>query len=580
MADTKTLERRPGTHALRAEPTGWTAPEGSHAFVFGSDAPGWDGRFAPGDEVRIEQLDSYGAARLIRARARLRGPSVAPPTGWRWEAFSQVFADEPWTYEVLPGVTRDLTDLAINTQALGGTVNLQFGLRVVGPGGAEPESLEIPAFYLDELVLDEVADGLLVVNRSPEPGAVEVARDERILFDLMDTLSDPDVAATQVYVEGVLAYDGAAGGAQPGYAVSVSTPSTGTRRFEIVLPYLMDSLRTMDVRVVAANTGGAHLLDETWSFVVVDLTAPVVVSAQSRDHMTVRVTFDEPVTGADVAAVYAFERLEAPSVAVEAVSVVEVAPTVYDVTLDVPITRGALYRVTVSSVEDENGNAIAAPYDRAEFRGYECPAPATRRAELWRWIPQMNRDRDATTDLYRFVACLQEVFDLLLCDVDRWTEILDVDVAAERYLDQMLIGLGNPFAFDLSADDKRRLIRVLVDVYRSKGTKPGIISVVRFFLGIEIDIVAFVSEGWILGVSELGEDTYLAPGLSRERYSFEVVSPVLLTDAQRTRIEQIVEYMKPAHTHLVRIVEPTEPEVVDHLELGLSELGGDEWMLH
>jgi phage tail-like protein len=260
--------------------------------------------------------------------------------------------------------------------------------------------------------------------------------------------------------------------------------------------------------------------------------------------------------------------------------VVEVTPTTYDVSLDVPITRGVEYQVVVSGVEDERGNTIAAPYDRATFIGYECPAPAGRRAELWRWIPQMNRDRDVTRDLYKFIACLQEVFDLLLCDVDRWTEILDVDVAAERYLDQMLIGLGNPFAFDLTVEDKRRLIRVLVDVYRSKGTKPGIISVIRFFLGIEVDIVAFLSDGWILGESELGVDTDLAPGTSRERFSFDVISPVTLTDDQRERIRQIVEYMKPAHTHLVRIVEPTAPVSIEHLELGLSELGGDEWMLH
>lgn len=580
MADTTTLQRRPGTRSLRVEnPAGWTAPEGSHAFVFGLDQEGWTGRFAPDDLVAIEQIDSYGAARFIRARARLRGPLEALPASWRWEAFAEVFGVDAWAFTLVPGVTRDLSDLAINTQALGGSVNLRIGLRAIGPG-TDPAELEIPAFYLDAIVLDDLTDALIIANRSPEPGSIEVARDEVIQFDLMDTASDPDVSATQVYVEGVLAYDGAAGGAQPGYSVTITTPSTGTRRFRITLPYLMDSLRVMDVRVVSRNTGLTHTLDTSWSFTVEDLTAPVVSSAQSRDHMTVRVVFDEPVDGATDAGAYSFERLEAPSVEVEAVSVVEVSPTTYDVTLDVPITRGALYRVVVAGVEDERGNAIAAPYDRAEFRGYECPDVPGRRAELWRWLPQKNRDEDVTRDLYKFTAVLQEVFDLLLCDIDRWTEILDVDVAAERYLDQMLIALGNPFAFDLTEADKRRLIRVLVSIYKSKGTKPGIISVVRFFLGIEVEIVAFLSEGWILGVSELDVDTILGPGSLRERFSFEVISPVVLTDEQRTRLRQIVEYMKPAHTHLVRIVEPTEPEVIDHLELGLSVLGGDEWMLH
>lgn len=170
---------------------------------------------------------------------------------------------------------------------------------------------------------------------------------------------------------------------------------------------------------------------------------------------------------------------------------------------------------------------------------------------------------------------------MILCDVDRWTDIVDVDVAAERYVDQMLVGLGNPFDFDLSLDDKRRLAKTLVKIYQRKGTTIGIVDVVRFFLGLDVTIDAWnTSTGWILGVSELGFDTILAPGTSRERYTFDVISGVALTDDQRARIRELVTYMKPAHTHLGSIIEPTIPDVIDHLELGLSELGGDEWMLH
>src|SRR6185369_6179522 len=108
---------------------------------------------------------------------------------------------------------------------------------------------------------------------------------------------------------------------------------------------------------------------------------------------------------------------------------------------------------------------------------------------LWEMIPQVNQDLDASRDLFKFVACLQEVVDLLLCDVDRWTDIIDVDVAEERYLDQMLIGLGNPFSFaaELEVIDKRRLVRVLVGMYRLKGTARGIRDAIRFFLGLEVE---------------------------------------------------------------------------------------------
>lgn len=583
MADTSTLERRPGAIALRVEsPEGWTPPEGTHVFVFGSDQAGWTGFFGPSDRIQIDQTFSYGAARFLRSRARVRGPGGALPAGWSWEAYARVGSADRWSYEAISGRVRDLSDLAISTQGLAGSVDLRFGLRVVGPSGADPVELEIPAFYLDEIVLDEVTDGLIVANRSPQPGAVGVGASEVIAFDLMDTTSSPDTLNTQIWIEGVLAYDGLLGGAQPGYATTVSTPSLGVRRFSIALPYAMDSLRVMDVRVVSQNLLATHLLDTSWSFTVEDLTAPRLTSAVSRDLLTIRMTFDEAVTGADVPSAYSFTRLEAPSVNVEALSVTRVTSAIYDVALNIPITRGLLYRVDVAGVLDVFGNEIGAPFNSAEFRAFECPTPATRRASLWEWIPLWNREQDmaGSQALYRFISTLQEVVDLLLCDVDAWTDILDPDIAAERYLDQMLIQLGNPFAFELSVADKRRLIRIIVEIYRFKGTKVGIISVIRFFLGVEVDIVAYLSDGWILGVDELGVDTVLGPGTSRARFSFDVVSPVVLTAEQRTRIRFIVDYMKPAHTHHINTLEPTIPTVIDHLELGLSVLGGSEWALH
>ena len=55
-------------------------------------------------------------------------------------------------------------------------------------------------------------------------------------------------------------------------------------------------------------------------------------------------------------------------------------------------------------------------------------------------------------------------------------------------------------------------------------------------------------------------------------------APGALTAEERLRVRIIVDYMKPAHTHF-RVVEPVIPEVIDHLELGLSELG-ETWLLH
>jgi hypothetical protein len=143
----------------------------------------------------------------------------------------------------------------------------------------------------------------------------------------------------------------------------------------------------------------------------------------------------------------------------------------------------------------------------------------------------------------------------------------------------MLGELGDPFAFDLSVVDKRRLLNVLVAMYREKGTTRGIVNTIRFFLGLEVEITAYVGEALVLGESALGEDWVLGPSSLFAALAFEIVSPRILGSEERQRLRQIVEYLKPAQTHFARLVEPTPPEAIDHIELGISELG-ENWVLH
>ena len=75
-------------------------------------------------------------------------------------------------------------------------------------------------------------------------------------------------------------------------------------------------------------------------------------------------------------------------------------------------------------------------------------------------------------------------------------------------------------------------------------------------------------------VGELGVSTLLAPGVSFERYSFNIISPVALTSEQRIQITQLVDLMKVGHEHLIDIIEP-DTSTLDHWELGESELGVD-----
>ncbi len=210
--------------------------------------------------------------------------------------------------------------------------------------------------------------------------------------------------------------------------------------------------------------------------------------------------------------------------------------------------------------------------NEATFIALRCPRPAGRRFDLFQFVAQMNRDEDVTGELESFLACLQDVTDLILCDLDRFTDIIDPHIAPEPFLSLMLLDLGNPFDFELSEIDKRRLIDVLMALYKEKGTGVGIIDAIRFFMGIEVTLDIFNSTGWVLGEDELGVDTEFAASLQFLLYSFNIISPVALTTDQRTRMRQLTKLTKVAHEHLVDIIEP-DTSVIDHWELGLSELG-------
>jgi len=580
VADLGTLERRLGTLSGRIAPTRWIAPDGSFVFVLGSEEPGRTGFFNDGDSAYLAQTIPAGP-NVVRFRARLVGPATALPAGWRWEfGGSTDFGVTTYLAVTLePGQDTIHDDLAFSLRGLVAN-NVSFGLAVNPPAGGpfDPVELSIPAVYLDAFV-DEVAAAPFVANRFPGIGQIGVDPAAQIQFDIVSPATgDVDLSDTRVVVAGVLAYDGTLGGWQAGWSGTITQP-TGVAhvlRFSVIPPASFGSLEVVTVSVTSREDSTFVPVSSSWSFTIADSTAPRMVAATAIGVSTIRVVFDESIVVPSGAA-WALVRQTAPSVDATIVSATMVEPAVYDLTTSVPLTRGATYIVEATGVEDEFGNVSIAPYNRAPFVAFSPEVDARRRFDLWWMVPRLNRDEDVTRDLYKFLAILQEVVDTLIADVDRWTEILDVDVAADAYLDQMLIGLGNPFAFDLDTIDKRRLIRVLVTMYQQKGSKIGIINAIRFFVGVEVTITAYNEEGWILGESELGWDTYLAPSTSFALYSFEVNSPVALTDVQRAQIDSIVDYLKPAHTHHVRTNEPGPPDDpgTEFWILGDSALGYD-----
>jgi phage tail-like protein len=317
------------------------------------------------------------------------------------------------------------------------------------------------------------------------------------------------------------------------------------------------------------------------------VAAPQIVGAQARALARVRISFDRAVLQDDPnspgdalqPARYVLTAGSAPAIGGTVVGVEPVTDSAIDLVADVSLTPGASYRVDVAGVLGTSAQSGGPANGSASFTGFVPPRPADRVFDLYRLLPQINRREDTTGDLQRFLACLQEITDLLLIDVDHFTDLLDPDLAPEPVLDLMLGELGDPFAFDLSLVDKRRLLNVLVAIYREKGTARGITNAIRFFLGLEVQITAYAGEALVLGESQLGEDWVLGPSTLFGALAFEVVSPRLLASEERRRLRQIVDYMKHAHTHVARLVEPVPPETIDHVELGISELGLT-WVLH
>jgi phage tail-like protein len=429
--------------------------------------------------------------------------------------------------------------------------------------------LALPAVLLERVELEELAQPVLLASRSPEPDGTDVPLDAAVALTLH--ARGLDVSAVRIWVRGQLAF--AEGRAEQPYAgprAAIEEVPGGVRiTLDPLAPF--ESQARIEVRVDAPLAG--EVWSETYAFEVADVTAPRLVAAQALSTTRIALSFDEPVELGDLDATFIAE--DVPAVGLALLEAVADGARV-ELTIRAPMTPDVRYRVAVRGVHDLKGNPITAPFASATFVGFRPPRPAARRFDLWSMLPRYNRREDTTGDLRKLIACFQEVLDLVLTEIDRFSELFDLERAPEPFVDLMLADLGNPFEFVLNDLDKRRLASVLVELYRLKGTEKGIRNAARLFLGIELGTIStYTGSPLVLGESLLGIDWELGPSSRFALYAFEVRVPVALTTEQRKRLRALIEWAKPAHTHLIDIVEPTVIEVLDEWLLGLSELGAN-----
>lgn len=578
----------------RIRPALWTPQDsGQWVFCLGFDAIDQFDVIAAGDSVTVSQSADWAAnGYTMRIPARLRLPRTVPLGVW-WRASVLLNGVEVWGRDFPPSnpakpVDYDLGDLGWVVAHLVGAHTIGFRLQLLGATGQY--EVEIPAFYVDAITIDDIPARPALLNRDPSPGAVQIFADASIGLDLVDVGADGiDLTHTTISVNGVAAYVN--GVFQTGFTgpfSAVTTPQSDTKRFVIDPLATFSSGQVVHVRVQTQTLTSALTLDQTYTFTAEVLDGPRILNGIARDQFTIRVTWDHaPLVGdgsgatlGDVLDPAHYEFLPVPGDAavtptIAAVAVVD-AQTV-DLTTDIEMTPAEAYTLVAMGVRDAYDNELRTT---ATVIGWQPPIPAGRSFNLYEMLPQKNRDEDTSQDLFKFCSILQEVLDLQLYDIDRFTDIVNIDTAPPAAVDAMLADLGNPFAFDLALVDKRRLVTLLIAIYRQKGVDIGMINAARFFLGLTISILYVAEDGWTLDVSLLGVDTILGTSDAVLRNSFDVSVTTTLTATQLDQLVAIVQYMKPAYTHLRYVIEPAgPPPPYDPVVLGVSRLGFD-WLLH
>lgn len=177
-------------------------------------------------------------------------------------------------------------------------------------------------------------------------------------------------------------------------------------------------------------------------------------------------------------------------------------------------------------------------------------------------IPDKNIAEDVSGDLLAFLDdVLQPVLDDKIQEINDFINTFDPDRATPDFLNAILLDLGNPFDIDdLTLVKKRKLARILIDIYREKGTEEGIENAIRFLTGIDVNVVSpSISDAWVLGVDILDPDAgiigaILGPSASFALYSFDIETTTAIPAELQDAVTQIILFMKPAGTHFVSFI--------------------------
>lgn len=435
----------------------------------------------------------------------------------------------------------------------------------------------LPAIYVDAGFTGAVDDAVVFCRLEPMASSVGWPLDTGIYILIADISAGNALdTKTKVWVNDELAFEqGGAPQFKSGWDGGGSSfTKTGTlgsvvddlHAVTIDPTSMFGSSEVVTVRVRAESTG-AYVFDETYTFTTRDAVAPTITDVLATSPTRVRVTYDEPVRMDDEAGGaldednYTLAVVDTPAFLPSAFDVEQVNNYEVELVFDDELTHGRTYRLTVADVEDVEGNPIVE--DDYDFVAADLTV-TDRDFGIWDRVPAKLRRLDTATtggspgDTERLLACFQDVVDLLWDDVDLLARMYDPNLAPMDAVNLLLRQLGNPFDIDMTDTERRKLLLNLVYIYRQKGTEAGIENAIFFFMGITVTITRPWARSWRLGHDKLGYTTRLGPGTSYDKFMFWVECPISLTTLQRTSMHKIINLMKVGHEHHL-INEPTPP---------------------
>jgi phage tail-like protein len=180
-------------------------------------------------------------------------------------------------------------------------------------------------------------------------------------------------------------------------------------------------------------------------------------------------------------------------------------------------------------------------------------------------LPPHYARRDASGVWTRVLAAIGAVLDGMAADVEAFATLQDYLACEARYLPYLAQKLAWALDTGSPAALQRKMVGLLVPMYRERGTTKGIIDLLNLLLGIEVTIDEPWADGWRLGTAELGNDALLSPAVpdlpytSPLPYTFYVRFPCALTSAERAAARVLIDFAKRAETHAMLVEPPAEP---------------------